>query len=240
MTIKGNLLYEGKSKKVFQTNDPNILIQEFKDDVTAFNDKLRDNLKGKGSLNGKISTILFKYLLKQGIESHYIESISAFEMKIWSLKIIPVEVIVRNRVAGSQASRLGVTEGTQLPFPVISFHIKSDKLGDPLVLEDELLALKICDKNELETMKTQALQINQCLQKLFLKAGIILVDFKLEFGKDHHGNIKLADEISPDSCRLWDRDSLEKMDKDRFRRGLGDLVKFYNEVLQRLEEHEHV
>ena len=229
-------LYEGKSKKLFVTEDPTALIQEFKDEVTAFNAVKKETYAGKGALNAKICTLLYRYLEKKGIETHFIEELPPVRMRVRKVSILPIEVIVRNRVAGSMAKRFGIEEGRILEKPLLTFHYKDDRLNDPLVTPEELVALKYCTSQDIQQITETALTVNRHLKDLFQKGRMILVDFKLEFGRDHRGRLLLADELSPDSCRLWDENTLEKLDKDRFRRDLGNLISSYQEVLRRLED----
>jgi phosphoribosylaminoimidazole-succinocarboxamide synthase len=230
------MIYEGKSKKLFETEDPQVLIQEFKDDATAFNAQKKEIFKGKGKANCAITTLIYNHLVRNGIPTHYLETLDETHMRVRRLVILPIEVIVRNRTAGSLAKRLGVEEGRKLSPPVVGFHLKDDKLGDPLVQPDELVALGFCKPGDLKSCTQIALNVNAVLLEVFDHIGIDLVDFKLEFGTDSAGKLMLADEISPDSCRFWDRQSGKKMDKDLFRRDLGPLVPAYEEVLRRLKE----
>ena len=230
------LLYEGKAKKIFSTENENEFIVYYKDDATAFNGEKKAEIASKGILNNKISTIMFEELAKEGIESHFIKSISDREMLVKKVEILPLEVIVRNITAGSFCKRYGVEEGIILDQPIFEMSYKNDEFGDPLLNDDHAVALKLATREEIEFLRTQTLKINEIMKKFFLKMDLKLVDFKLEFGKDVDGNIILADEISPDTCRLWDVNTNEKLDKDRFRRDLGDLVEGYEEVLARLNK----
>ena len=228
------LLYEGKAKKIFSTENENEFVVYYKDDATAFNGEKKAEISSKGILNNKISTIMFEELAKEGIESHFIKSLSDREMLVKKVEILPLEVIVRNITAGSFCKRYGVEEGIVLDQPIFEMSYKNDEFGDPLLNDDHAIALKLATKEEIDFLRSQTLKINEIMKKFFLKMDLKLVDFKLEFGKDVDGNIILADEISPDTCRLWDVNTNEKLDKDRFRRDLGDLVEGYEEVLARL------
>ena len=230
------LLYEGKAKKIFSTENDNEFVVYYKDDATAFNGEKKAEISSKGILNNKISTIMFEELAKEGIESHFIKSISDREMLVKKVEILPLEVIVRNITAGSFCKRYGVEEGIVLDQPIFEMSYKNDEFGDPLLNDDHAVALKLATREEIEFLRAQTLKINEIMKKFFLKMDLKLVDFKLEFGKDVDGNIILADEISPDTCRLWDVNTNEKLDKDRFRRDLGDLVEGYEEVLARLNK----
>ena len=230
------LLYEGKAKKIFSTENENEFVVYYKDDATAFNGEKKAEIASKGILNNKISTIMFEELAKEGIESHFIKSISDREMLVKKVEILPLEVIVRNITAGSFCKRYGVEEGIILDQPIFEMSYKNDEFGDPLLNDDHAVALKLATREEIEFLRAQTLKINEIMKKFFLKMDLKLVDFKLEFGKDVDGNIILADEISPDTCRLWDVNTNEKLDKDRFRRDLGDLVEGYEEVLARLNK----
>ena len=230
------LLYEGKAKKIFSTENDNEFVVYYKDDATAFNGEKKAEISSKGILNNKISTIMFEELAREGIESHFIKSLSDREMLVKKVEILPLEVIVRNITAGSFCKRYGVEEGIVLDQPIFEMSYKNDEFGDPLLNDDHAIALKLATKEEIDFLRSQTLKINEIMKKFFLKMDLKLVDFKLEFGKDVDGNIILADEISPDTCRLWDVNTNEKLDKDRFRRDLGDLVEGYEEVLARLNK----
>lgn len=230
------LLYEGKAKKIFSTENENEFVVYYKDYATAFNGEKKAEIASKGILNNKISTIMFEELAKEGIESHFIKSLSDREMLVKKVEILPLEVIVRNITAGSFCKRYGVEEGIILDQPIFEMSYKNDEFGDPLLNDDHAVALKLATREEIEFLRAQTLKINEIMKKFFLKMDLKLVDFKLEFGKDVDGNIILADEISPDTCRLWDVNTNEKLDKDRFRRDLGDLVEGYEEVLARLNK----
>ncbi len=228
------MLYEGKAKKIFKTDDENEFVVYYKDDATAFNGEKKAEIFSKGILNNKISSIIFEKLEKEGIKTHYIKNISEREMLVKKVDILLLEVIVRNITAGSFCKRLGVKEGIVLDEPIFELCYKNDEYGDPLINEDHAVAMKLATREEISYIKNETLKINEVMKKFFLDMNLKLVDFKLEFGKDKDGNIILADEISPDTCRLWDKDTNEKLDKDRFRRDLGDLVKAYEEVLSRM------
>ena len=230
------LLYEGKAKKIFSTENDNEFVVYYKDDATAFNGEKKAEISSKGILNNKISTIMFEELAKEGIESHFIKSLSDREMLVKKVEILPLEVIVRNITAGSFCKRYGVEEGIVLDQPIFEMSYKNDEFGDPLLNDDHAIALKLATKEEIDFLRSQTLKINEIMKKFFLKMDLKLVDFKLEFGKDVDGNIILADEISPDTCRLWDVNTNEKLDKDRFRSDFGELVEGYEEVLERLNK----
>ncbi|BBN99900.1 phosphoribosylaminoimidazolesuccinocarboxamide synthase [Sporolactobacillus terrae] len=231
------LLYEGKAKQMFTTDDPNVLRVVYKNDATAFNGQKKASFNGKGRLNNAICTKIFKMLQKNGVPTHYLDTISENEQLVKAVNIIPIEVVVRNVVAGSLSKRLGIDEGESLGRTIIEFYYKSDELGDPMINSDHALAMEIATKDELAEIRRLALSINDALQNFFAEAGILLVDFKLEFGKlKETGAIVLADEISPDSCRLWDKETHEKLDKDVFRRNIADLPETYEKLLKRLED----
>lgn len=230
------LLYEGKAKKIFSTENENEFVVYYKDDATAFNGEKKAEIASKGILNNKISTIMFEELAKEGIESHFIKSLSDREMLVKKVEILPLEVIVRNITAGSFCKRYGVEEGIILDQPIFEMSYKNDEYGDPLINDDHAVALKLATQEEIDYIRAQTLKINEIMKEFFLKLNLKLVDFKLEFGKDTDGNIILADEISPDTCRLWDVNTNEKLDKDRFRRDLGDLIQGYEEVLSRMSK----
>jgi phosphoribosylaminoimidazole-succinocarboxamide synthase len=228
-------IYEGKAKQLYTTSDENLLIQFFKDDATAFNAQKKAVIEGKGVLNNVISEYIMLEVAKSGIPTHFVKRLNEREQLVKKVEIIPLEVIVRNVAAGSMAKRLGIEEGVKLLTPVLELCYKDDALGDPLINDDHAISvLKVVTKNQLEEIKKSTLAINQILTEIFHKIGIKLIDFKIEFGFDSAGKIILADEISPDGCRLWDEKTSEKMDKDRFRRDLGGLVEAYKEVVARL------
>jgi len=230
------LLYEGKAKQIYSTDNENELIVYYKDDATAFNGEKKASIASKGILNNKICTIIFKELEKQGIKTHLIKTLSDREQLVKKVTILPLEVIVRNITAGSFCKRYGVEEGIVLDKPIFEMSYKNDEYGDPLMNDDHAVALKLATQEEIDYIREQTLKINEIMKEFFLKLDLKLVDFKIEFGKDADGNIILADEISPDSCRLWDVNTNEKLDKDRFRRDLGDLVQGYEEVLSRMSK----
>ncbi|WP_223596046.1 phosphoribosylaminoimidazolesuccinocarboxamide synthase [Neobacillus bataviensis] len=234
------LLYEGKAKRIYATNDEQVVLVEYKDSATAFNGEKKADINGKGRLNNEITSLLFLKLKEQGIDSHFIKKTSETEQLVKKVDIIPLEVVVRNVAAGSLSKRLGIEEGQQLKAPLVEFYLKNDELGDPLVTVDHILELKAATTDELTVLKEKALQINTVLSSFFKELGIRLIDFKLEFGKDSEGQILLADEISPDTCRLWDQETNEKLDKDVFRRDLGSLTEAYENILTRLGGRQHV
>jgi phosphoribosylaminoimidazole-succinocarboxamide synthase len=234
MVNKRTLLYEGKAKKVYTTDDANVLWIEYKDSATAFNGEKKATIAGKGRLNNEITSLLFSKLHEAGIPNHFIQKISATEQLVKKVTIIPLEVVVRNVVAGSLSKRLGIPEGTRMEKPLIEFYYKNDDLGDPLLLEDHIAILKLATSEQIAVLKELALKVNDVLTKHFAERRVRLIDFKLEFGVDSEGAILLADEISPDTCRLWDTETNEKLDKDVFRRDLGSLTDAYETILQRL------
>lgn len=230
------LLYEGKAKKIFKTTKENVLLMEFKDSLTAFNAQKKGQFHGKGELNCQISTIIFKLLSQHGIKHHWIETRDNKFMVVHQTKIIPLEVVIRNYLAGSLAKKLNKTEGEKLKFPIVEFYYKDDALNDPFMNDDQILALGMAEVNDLKVLREQALEINKILVQTFENIGLKLVDFKMEFGMNISGKIILSDEISPDCMRLWDVKTNEKMDKDRFRRDLGSIDQAYQEVFKRLSE----
>jgi phosphoribosylaminoimidazole-succinocarboxamide synthase len=234
--MKKDLLYEGKAKKIFSTDKENVLLMEFKDSLTAFNAQKKGQFAGKGALNCKISTLLFKVLSAKKIAHHWIETSGDNLMLVQKTKIIPLEVVVRNYMAGSLAKKLGLEEGSALKMPVVEYYYKDDALNDPFVNEDQVLALGWATADQLKHLRAEALRINEIIAPLFLKTGLKLIDFKIEFGADSSGAIILSDEISPDCMRLWDVKTNEKLDKDRFRRDLGSVEEAYAEVYKRLEK----
>ena len=231
---KKEQLYEGKAKKVFATDDPELLIVSYKDDATAFNGLKKGTIAGKGVINNRMSNLLMQHLEKAGIPTHFVEELSDRETLVKKVSIVPLEVIVRNIAAGSFSKRYGVEEGFVFETPTIEFSYKNDELGDPLMDEYHAVAMKLATKEEIETIKKYAFGVNEQLKAFWAECGVTLVDFKLEFGKLSDGTIVLADEISPDTCRLWDSKTGEKLDKDRFRRDLGDVEDAYQEILRRL------
>ena len=234
---KKEQLYEGKAKKVFATEDPELLIVSYKDDATAFNGLKKGTIVGKGIINNRMSNLLMQRLEKNGIPTHYVEELSDRETLVKKVSIVPLEVIIRNIAAGSFSKRYGVDEGFVFETPTIEFSYKNDELGDPLMDEYHAVAMKLATKEEIETIKKYAFGVNEQLKAFWAECGVTLVDFKLEFGKLSDGTIVLADEISPDTCRLWDSKTGEKLEKDRFRRDLGGVEDAYAEVMKRLSEH---
>lgn len=232
---KRELLYEGKAKKLYLTDDANLVISEFKDDLTAFNGEKKSSEAGKGALNNKISTELFKLLESKGIKTHFVKMLDDNHMLHTKVDVILIEVIVRNIATGSLSRNLGIEDGKVLPFTLVEFDFKNDALGDPKLNDQHALILGLVDyQDELDKLRRMARKINDILKPYFAEKGLKLVDFKLEFGKDASGNIILIDEISPDNCRFWDMETGEKMDKDRFRQGLGGLTVAYEQVLNRI------
>lgn len=231
---KRELLYEGKAKKLYRTTDENVLLVEYKDSATAFNGVKKAEIEGKGYLNNEITSLLFSKLKASGIESHFIEKLSNREQLVQKVTIIPIEVVVRNVAAGSFSKRLGFEEGIELNHAIVEFYYKNDALGDPLITEDHIDLLEIATSGEVHQLRKNALQINEVLKALFKECRVRLIDFKLEFGVTDDGSILLADEISPDTCRLWDMETNQKLDKDVFRRDLGNLTDGYTEILNRL------
>ncbi|MGG5252435.1 phosphoribosylaminoimidazolesuccinocarboxamide synthase [Neobacillus sp. SM06] len=234
------LLYEGKAKRIYRTDDETIVRVEYKNSATAFNGVKKAEIAGKGHLNNEITSLLFLKLKEHGIQSHFIEKISETEQLVKKVAIIPLETVVRNVAAGSLAKRLGIEEGKPLSQPLVEFYYKNDVLGDPLLTIDHIHELKIATEEEIAILKEKALEVNTVLSSFFAGLGIRLIDFKLEFGKDSEGEILLADEISPDTCRLWDANTNEKLDKDVFRRDLGSLTDAYEQILARLGGKQHV
>jgi phosphoribosylaminoimidazole-succinocarboxamide synthase len=232
----GELRYEGKAKRVYATADPAVYIVEYKDDATAFNGVKKAQIGGKGAINNAITAAIYPQLEAAGIPTHFIEKLSEREQRVKAVEIVPVEVIVRNVAAGSFSKRLNIEEGTPLPRPVVEYCYKSDALGDPLINTDTAVSLGWATETELARIHELALQVREFLTPFFLARGIKLIDFKLEFGKLANGEIVLADEISPDTCRFWDAETNEKMDKDRFRRDLGGVEDAYAEMLRRVTQ----
>ena len=233
---KKNMLYEGKAKKVFETENPDVLIVSYKDDATAFNGLKKGSIAGKGVINNQMSNLLMQGLEKKGVPTHFVEELSERETAVKRVRILPLEVIIRNISAGSFSKRYGVEEGIVFDQPTIEFSYKNDELGDPLLNDDHAIALKLCTREELETVKKYAFIVNDFLKDVWKTCGVTLVDFKIEFGKTADGTIVLADEISPDTCRLWDSETGEKLDKDRFRRDMGGVEEAYIEVMKRLRQ----
>lgn len=231
---KGKQLYEGKAKKIFETDKPEILLVSYKDDATAFNGIKKGTILGKGIINNKVTNYMMRLLEKAGIPTHYIEEISERETLVKKVSIIPLEVIIRNVSAGSFAKNYGVEEGIIFDEPTIEFSYKNDNLGDPLINSYHAIALKLSTKEEIEIIKKYAFKINEEMKKFFISINVKLIDFKLEFGKLADNKIVLADEISPDTCRFWDATTNEKLDKDRFRRDLGNVEGAYKEMMKRI------
>lgn len=231
---KKELLYEGKAKKVYATDDSQFVIVEYKDDATAFNGQKKGTIAGKGVVNNRVSNFLMSMLMDNGVPTHYVQELSDRETLVKKAEIIPLEVIIRNISAGSFCKRYGVEEGIHFKKPIIEFSYKNDDLGDPLITESHIEALNLSDSNELNRIKRMSQQINYILKEYFATINVELVDFKLEFGRIVEGFIILADEISPDTCRLWDATTHEKLDKDRFRQNLGGEVEAYNEIMYRI------
>ncbi len=227
-------LYEGKAKKVFKTDDPEVLMVDYKDDATAFNGEKKGTIRSKGIINNRVTNHLMKMLEEQGIPTHLIKEVSDRETLVKKVTIVPLEVIIRNVAAGSFSKRYGVEEGRELLSPTLEFSYKDDDLGDPLINTYHVLALGLATKDEIDTIAKYAFKVNDILKEYLLGLGIKLIDFKLEFGKTSDGTIVLADEISPDTCRFWDKDTNEKLDKDRFRRDMGNVEDAYEEIMSRL------
>ena len=234
MIEKKEQLYEGKAKKVFATNDPNLVIVSYKDDATAFNGVKRGTIVGKGVVNNRMSNYLMEKLEKEGIPTHYVEELNERETLVKKVKIVPLEVIVRNVAAGSLAKRLGLEEGVPMKRTVLEYCYKCDELNDPMVNDYHILAMEYCTKEELDTIASMSFKINDFLKAYFKSINVDLIDFKLEFGKTADGQIVLADEISPDTCRFWDATTHEKLDKDRFRRDMGGVEDAYKEMMKRV------
>ncbi|HEX9880050.1 MAG TPA: phosphoribosylaminoimidazolesuccinocarboxamide synthase [Candidatus Binatia bacterium] len=230
---KGEALYEGKAKILYATEDPDYIIQFFKDDATAFNAEKKGTIKEKGIMNNEISEVLFRRLEKEAVPTHFVQRLNDREMLVRRLEIIPVEVVMRNVIAGSLAKRLGLDEGTPLSMPVLEHYYKSDPLGDPMINLFHIRAMGMATDSEMAEIERLSFRVNEVLKTFFDQRNLILVDFKLEFGR-HHGRILLGDEICPDTCRLWEKNSLEKLDKDRFRRDLGKVEEAYQEVCRRV------
>ncbi|MDI3090834.1 phosphoribosylaminoimidazolesuccinocarboxamide synthase [Priestia megaterium] len=231
---KQELLYEGKAKKIYATDEQDVLWVAYKNEATAFNGQKKAEISGKAQLNNQISSLLFSMLHEQGITTHFVKQLSDHEQAVKKVEIVPLEVVVRNATAGSLAKRIGVEEGIRFEQPIVELYYKDDALGDPLILAEHAIFLKAATQEEIDSLKAQALQINGILSKFFKDKDIFLVDFKLEFGRTSQGDIILADEISPDTCRFWDVHTNEKLDKDVFRRDLGGLTEAYEKILQRI------
>ena len=234
---KKEQLYEGKAKKVFATEDPELLIVQYKDDATAFNGMKKGTIAGKGVINNQMSNRLMQLLERRGVPTHFVRELSQRETLVKKVQIVPLEVIIRNISAGSFAKHYGVEEGIVFDEPTIEYSYKNDALGDPLLNARHALALKLVTKEELATIEALSFKVNDLLKEFWAGCGVTLVDFKMEFGRLSDGTIVLADEISPDTCRLWDSETKEKLDKDRFRRDLGGVEEAYAEIMRRLEEH---
>lgn len=230
---KTTQLYEGKAKKVYLTTDPDVVLVSYKDDATAFNGIKKGTITGKGVVNNVCSNYLFRMLESKGVPTHYVEQVNERETFVKKVEIVPLEVIVRNIAAGSMSKRYGIPEGTKLARPVLEFSYKNDDLGDPMINDDHVFALQLATEEEVNTIKSLAHKVNNILTEYFREIGIELIDFKLEFGR-YHGQIILADEISPDTCRFWDTKTGEKLDKDRFRRDMDDVDKGYRELKKRM------
>jgi len=231
---KKELLYEGKAKKVWSTEDENLCIVDYKDDATAFNGLKKGTIAGKGAINNRVSNFMMQVLEKEGVPTHFVEELSERETLVKKVSIVPLEVIIRNISAGSFAKNYGVEEGIVFEEPTIEFSYKNDDLGDPLINAYHVRALKLASKEEIETIKAMAFKTNEVMKAFFKKLNIDLVDFKLEFGKTADGSLVLADEISPDTCRFWDSTTHEKLDKDRFRRDMGNVEGAYQEMMKRI------
>ena len=231
---KKEMLYEGKAKKVYATENPEVLLVDYKDDATAFNGLKKGTIAGKGAINNRVTNFMMQMLEKEGVPTHFVEELSERETLVKKVSIVPLEVIIRNISAGSFAKRYGVEEGIVFAEPTIEFSYKNDDLGDPLINDYHALALGIATKEEIETIKNMAFKVNEVMKAFFKKLNVDLVDFKLEFGKVADGTIVLADEISPDTCRFWDSTTHEKLDKDRFRRDLGNVEDAYVEMMKRI------
>lgn len=230
---KGKQIYEGKAKKVFETSDPDLCIVSYKDDATAFNGEKKGTIVGKGIVNNKMSNFMFKLLEEKGVKTDFVEELNDRDTVLKRVEIVPLEVIVRNKAAGSLSKRLGLPEGTPMKTTVLEFCYKNDDLGDPIVNEYHILAAELATKEEIDTISAMALKINEVMIEFFKSVNIDLIDFKLEFGR-FKGEILLADEISPDTCRFWDVNTQEKLDKDRFRRDMGGVEEAYAEVMRRI------
>jgi len=228
--------YEGKAKQLFEASEPGHYIMRFKDAATAFNNKKKATIEGKGLLNQQISATIFEYLRDHGVKSHYVKTLGDREMLVKAVDIVPIEVVVRNIAAGSLCKRLGIKPKKELKPPLVEFFLKDDDLDDPLLNDDHIYMMGLAEPKDLAEFRRLALEVNVLLQEFFKKLGIILVDYKLEFGKDKDGNILLADEVTPDGCRLWDAKTLEILDKDRFRQGLGGLIEAYEDIWNRIQK----
>lgn len=230
-----SLVYEGKAKRVFSTDEDNVFRIEYKDEVTAGNGAMKDAMEGKGRLNNLITSYFFERLAREGVESHFIKKLSDTEQLVKQVTIIPLEVVVRNYAAGSIVKRLGFKKGEQFKSPLVEFYYKEDALNDPIITDDHVKLLGIADDNDIAELKRQALIVNDTLVKIMDEMNLQLIDFKIEFGKDKDGNILLADEISPDTCRIWDKDTKENFDKDVYRESTGSLIDTYTKFYNKLE-----
>lgn len=237
---KREMLYEGKAKRIYRTDDPEMVWVEYKDDATAFNGAKKSSIANKGVLNNQISSIFFKKLNDRGLATHFVKQLSDHEQLVRAVKIIPIEVVVRNLAAGSMAKRFGLEEGVALKHPIVEFYYKNDELNDPLMTDDHVRVLELASEQQMADMKQFARKVNDILRDDMRSRNVILVDFKLEFGLTSTDELILADEISPDTCRFWDAHTNEKLDKDRFRRDLGGLEEAYRDILQRLGGESHV
>ena len=231
---KKDFIYEGKAKRLYTTEDPDLVIVEYKDSFTAFNGVKKATMGGKGELNNKISTKLFEYLASKGVESHFVRQLDDIHQLVKRVQIVPLEVIVRNITTGSLCKRLGVKEGMVLVRPMIEFSYKNDELGDPLINDDHAILLGWATEEEVAKIRAISIKVDEILKEYFAARGVTLVDFKLEFGKDSKGNLMLADEISPDTCRFWDSSTGDRLDKDRFRKDLGNVLGAYEEIWKRI------
>lgn len=232
--VKTEQLYEGKAKKVYATNDPDLVIVDYKDDATAFNGEKKGTITGKGVINNRMTNFMFKLLEKEGVPTHLVEEISDRETIVKKVDIVPLEVIIRNVAAGSFSKKLGIEEGTPLKTPTLEFSYKNDDLGDPFINDYYALGLGLATQEEIDTITKYAFMVNDFMVKFFKDKNVDLIDFKIEFGKTSDGTIILADEISPDTCRFWDSTTHEKLDKDRFRRDMGGVEEAYQEMMKRL------
>lgn len=233
---KLNQIYEGKAKKVFATDNPEYYIVEYKDDATAFNGLKKGTITGKGVINNRMSNIMFRLMEKKGIHTHFVEELSDRETVVRAVKIVPLEIIIRNVAAGSFSKRYGVEEGRELLRPTLEFSLKDDALNDPLINDSHIIALGVATESELESIRNMAYKVNDVMKEFFVGIGIKLIDFKIEAGRLPNGEIVLADEISPDTCRFWDAKTNEKLDKDRFRRDLGNVEEAYQEIFKRINQ----
>ena len=227
-------LTKGKAKSLFTTSDDNRLIMHFSDDTSAFDGKKKEALLGKGAVNNQFNAFIMDHLQNNGVETHHIEVLNNNDSLVWNLNMFPIECVIRNRASGSICRRLGTEDGLILESPLFEFFLKNDELGDPLINDEHIISFGWATKDQIDEMKTLTYKVNTVLKELFINSGLILVDFKVEFGVNSNGTILLADEFTPDGCRLWDSETLKKMDKDRFRQGLGDVVESYHQVADRL------